>query len=57
MDPVSSVDPNGLDHEELVRLAKKRAMISEFDMSKLSSDGYRVLVDEKTSSFPQRRGR
>jgi glutamate dehydrogenase len=45
-------DPNGLNHEELLRLAKKRAMISEFDMSKLSSDGYRVLVDEKNVKLP-----
>lgn len=45
-------DPNGLNHEELLRLAKKRAMISEFDMSKLSSDGYRVLVDEKNIKLP-----
>ncbi|CAG8090036.1 unnamed protein product [Penicillium salamii] len=45
-------DPNGLNHEELLRLAKKRAMISEFDMSKLSADGYRVLVDEKNIKLP-----
>ncbi|OGE51987.1 hypothetical protein PENARI_c011G07634 [Penicillium arizonense] len=45
-------DPNGLNHEELLRLAKKRAMISEFDMSKLSPDGYRVLVDEKNVKLP-----
>jgi glutamate dehydrogenase len=45
-------DPNGLNHEELLRLAKKRAMISEFDMSKLSADGYRVLVDEKNVKLP-----
>lgn len=46
------VDPNGLNHEELVRLAKKRVMISEFDISKLSKDGYRVLVDEKNITLP-----
>ncbi|CAG7920769.1 unnamed protein product [Penicillium olsonii] len=45
-------DPNGLNHDELLRLAKKRAMISEFDMSKLSPDGYRVLVDEKNIKLP-----
>ncbi|KAJ5138923.1 uncharacterized protein N7515_003771 [Penicillium bovifimosum] len=45
-------DPNGLNHEELLRLAKKRAMISEFDMSKLSPEGYRVLVDEKNVKLP-----
>ncbi|KAJ5506065.1 Glutamate/phenylalanine/leucine/valine dehydrogenase C-terminal [Penicillium expansum] len=45
-------DPNGLNHEELLRLAKKRAMISEFDMTKLSPEGYRVLVDEKNIKLP-----
>jgi len=46
------VDPNGLDHEELIRLAKKRVMVSEFDASKLSPQGYRVLVDEKNITLP-----
>lgn len=46
------VDPQGLDHAELLRLAKKRAMISEFDLSKLSPEGYRVLVDEKNIKLP-----
>lgn len=46
------VDPQGLDHAELLRLAKRRAMISEFDMSKLSPEGYRVLVDEKSIKLP-----
>ncbi|KAI6250994.1 NAD-specific glutamate dehydrogenase [Erysiphe necator] len=46
------VDPNGIDHEELVNLAKKRQMISHFDMSKLSKDGYRVLIDENNVVLP-----
>lgn len=46
------VDPNGLDRNELIRLAKKRVMISEFDISKLSKDGYRVLVDEINVKLP-----
>ncbi|OJZ88886.1 hypothetical protein ASPFODRAFT_203947 [Aspergillus luchuensis CBS 106.47] len=46
------VDPQGLNHEELVRLAKKRATISEFDLSKLSPKGYRVLVDESNVHLP-----
>lgn len=46
------VDPNGLDHQELVRLAKKRVMISEFDLSKLSSEGYRVLIEESDVRLP-----
>ncbi|KAL2011901.1 hypothetical protein VTN00DRAFT_4619 [Thermoascus crustaceus] len=46
------VDPQGLDREELVRLAKKRVTISEFDLSKLSPQGYRVLVDESNVKLP-----
>jgi glutamate dehydrogenase len=30
------VDPNGIDHEELIWLAKKRVMISQFNPSKLT---------------------
>ncbi|VVT58032.1 uncharacterized protein SAPINGB_P006003 [Magnusiomyces paraingens] len=45
-------DPNGLDHDELVRLATKRVMISEYDVSKLSKQGYRVLVDDKDVTLP-----
>ncbi|KAH7064266.1 Glutamate/Leucine/Phenylalanine/Valine dehydrogenase-domain-containing protein [Paraphoma chrysanthemicola] len=46
------VDPNGLNHEELLRLAKERKMISNFDTSKLSSEGYRVLVDDNNVRLP-----
>ena len=46
------VDPKGLDHDELVRLAKARKMISGFDTSKLSSEGYRVLVEENNLTLP-----
>lgn len=46
------VDPNGLDHEELVRLARSRSMIGNFDVSKLSDKGYRVLVDETNVTLP-----
>ena len=46
------VDPNGIDHDELVRLAKKRVMISHFDISKLSPKGYRVLIDETNVKLP-----
>ncbi|KAK9484929.1 Glutamate/Leucine/Phenylalanine/Valine dehydrogenase-domain-containing protein [Lipomyces starkeyi] len=45
-------DSNGLDRAELVHLAKQRKMISNFDVSKLSKDGYRVLVDEKDVVLP-----
>jgi glutamate dehydrogenase len=46
------VDPRGLHRDELVRLAKKRAMISDFDASKLSSEGYRVLCDDNNVKLP-----
>ena len=46
------VDPEGIDREELLSLAKRRVMVSEFDISKLSSQGYRVLVDESEVTLP-----
>ncbi|KAK4217893.1 NAD-specific glutamate dehydrogenase [Rhypophila decipiens] len=46
------VDPNGIDIDELRRLAKKRVMISQFDMSKLSKDGYRVLCEDMNITLP-----
>ncbi|ODA77088.1 hypothetical protein RJ55_07606 [Drechmeria coniospora] len=45
-------DPNGLDRDELLRLARKRAMISEYDMSKVSKEGYRVLCDDSNITLP-----
>ncbi|KAF2862994.1 NAD-dependent glutamate dehydrogenase [Piedraia hortae CBS 480.64] len=41
------VDPNGLDRQELLRLAKGRQMISQFDTAKLSKAGYSVLVQQE----------
>lgn len=46
------VDPNGLDREELLRLAKHRLMIVQYDVSKLSSEGYRVLVEDTQFKLP-----
>ncbi|KAE8446157.1 glutamate dehydrogenase (NADP(+)) gdh1 [Mollisiaceae sp. DMI_Dod_QoI] len=46
------VDPSGIDRDELIRLAKKRVMISQFDTSKLSKAGFRVLVDENNITLP-----
>lgn len=45
-------DPAGLNRDELVRLAKARKMINNFDKSKLSKDGYVVLVDEQDVKLP-----
>jgi glutamate dehydrogenase len=46
------VDPAGLDRAELLRLAKQRVMIHEYDVSKLSSKGYRVLVEDTNITLP-----
>jgi glutamate dehydrogenase len=46
------VDPEGLNHDELWSLAKSRTMISGFDVSKLSPQGYRVLVEENNVTLP-----
>ncbi|ERS98033.1 NAD-specific glutamate dehydrogenase [Sporothrix schenckii ATCC 58251] len=46
------VDPNGIDKGELIRLAKSRVMVSQFDLAKLSSDGYRVLCDDSNVTLP-----
>ncbi|KAH7140743.1 Glutamate/Leucine/Phenylalanine/Valine dehydrogenase-domain-containing protein [Dactylonectria macrodidyma] len=45
-------DPNGLDRAELLRLAETRSMIIEYDVSKLSKDGYRVLCDDTNITLP-----
>jgi glutamate dehydrogenase len=45
-------DPEGINREELLRLASKRKMIVEFDLSKLSPKGFRVLVDENNVRLP-----
>jgi len=46
------VDPRGIDKGELVRLARKRVMISQFDLAKLSPEGYRVLCDDTGVRLP-----
>ena len=45
-------DPMGLDREELVRLAHKRVMIKEFNPSKLSSGGFKVLITDANVTLP-----
>ena len=45
-------DPKGLDRGELIRLAKRRVMIREFDVSKLSPEGFRVLTSDKNLKLP-----
>ncbi|KAI8646021.1 Glutamate/Leucine/Phenylalanine/Valine dehydrogenase-domain-containing protein [Parasitella parasitica] len=45
-------DPVGINRDELGRLANSRLMISNFDTSKLSTEGFRVLVDENNVNLP-----
>ncbi|WOO79432.1 NAD-specific glutamate dehydrogenase [Vanrija pseudolonga] len=45
-------DPQGLNRAELVRLARARKMIIEFDDSKLGPEGYKVLVDQQDYKLP-----
>ncbi|RTE69591.1 NAD-specific glutamate dehydrogenase [Fusarium euwallaceae] len=45
-------DPKGLDHDELLRLANNRKMIIDYDISKLSPEGYRVLCDDVNLTLP-----
>ncbi|TIB98437.1 NAD-dependent glutamate dehydrogenase [Wallemia mellicola] len=45
-------DPVGLNRDELTRLATARVMINQFDLKKLSKDGYRVLCEDKDIRLP-----
>ena len=45
-------DPAGIDREELRRLASLRVAVSHFDRSKLSRDGYIVLVEDQDIKLP-----
>jgi glutamate dehydrogenase len=45
-------DPNGLNRDELVRLATERVMVEEFDRALLSEGGFMVLVNDENISLP-----
>lgn len=45
-------DPEGIDREEMERLAKKRLMVSEFDMKKISRNGFYVSVEDRNFTLP-----
>ncbi|KAH7926488.1 NADH-dependent glutamate dehydrogenase [Leucogyrophana mollusca] len=45
-------DPAGLNREELIRLAKLRVPVANFDKSKLSKDGYLVKVEDQDVKLP-----
>ncbi|KAK7196070.1 glutamate dehydrogenase [Novymonas esmeraldas] len=45
-------DPNGIDREELNRLAHNRLPLREFSRSKLSPQGFLVLTEEQNVTLP-----
>ena len=45
-------DPAGLNREELIRLARLRVPVANFDKTKLSKDGYLVKVEEHDVHLP-----
>lgn len=45
-------DPNGVDREELKRLALNRLQLRHFDRSKLSPGGFLVLTEDKNVTLP-----
>ena len=45
-------DPNALDRDELTRLATERLTVNSFDKSKLSKDGYMVLIEDRKLELP-----
>ncbi|KAF9241089.1 NADH-dependent glutamate dehydrogenase [Melanogaster broomeanus] len=45
-------DPAGINREELIRLAKLRVPVVNFDRSKLSKDGYMVKVEDQDVKLP-----
>ncbi|KAJ8081071.1 NAD-dependent glutamate dehydrogenase [Marasmius tenuissimus] len=45
-------DPQGLNREELIRLAKLRVPVSNFNLGKLSKDGYLVRVEDQDLKLP-----
>ncbi|KIJ45958.1 hypothetical protein M422DRAFT_29602 [Sphaerobolus stellatus SS14] len=45
-------DPNGINRPELIRLAKLRIPVSNFNTTKLSKDGYLVRVEDQDLKLP-----
>lgn len=45
-------DKDGIDRQELSKLANGRKMISQFDMSKLGPNGFRMLIDDNNLQLP-----
>ncbi|KAH3674926.1 hypothetical protein WICMUC_002946 [Wickerhamomyces mucosus] len=47
-------DPNGLSKEELIRLARERSTVKNFNQSLLSSEGFLVLVEDLEKTLPNK---
>ncbi|UCE06936.1 MAG: NAD-glutamate dehydrogenase, partial [bacterium] len=45
-------DPEGIDREELTRLAKQRVMVERFDESKLSNNGFFIHINDRNVALP-----
>jgi glutamate dehydrogenase len=45
-------DPEGIERSELKRLAHNRLMVSHFDESKLSPNGFKILVEQQNIKLP-----
>ncbi|MBN1154062.1 NAD-glutamate dehydrogenase [candidate division KSB1 bacterium] len=45
-------DPQGINRDELTRLAKKRVMVEQFEKSKLSAKGFFVHVNDRDIDLP-----
>jgi len=45
-------DPNGINREELTRLAKKRVMVEQFEKSRLSTNGFFVHINDRNIALP-----
>jgi glutamate dehydrogenase len=45
-------DPEGLNRDELVRLVKEKSMIGNYDTKLLSSNGFRIKIEENDVTLP-----
>ncbi|RIA91793.1 Glutamate/Leucine/Phenylalanine/Valine dehydrogenase-domain-containing protein [Glomus cerebriforme] len=45
-------DPEGIDRSELKRLAQNRLTVSHFDASKLTPNGFKVLIEDQNLKLP-----
>lgn len=45
-------DPDGIDRKELIRLAKKRLMVEQFDQTRLSKNGFLVHINDRNIKLP-----